>query len=268
MDQQDWDKLYELLDELSRDEIDLNVRRQFVLHVLIQMYEHLQSKNELIARIIELRRDNQLAIASQLHDGPLQELSAATQLFQQEIQDPSTDFKKTNALDFVVRVQESIQDIRHILLDSANLQSQDNFDLVSQLREAIRVGRVDGSDISLLVEDDLEFLKEIPPRMRKVILLFVQETIRNARNHGNADQLKIIVKKQNNYLVLMTIDNGSGFSFLIPEIRGFLQYLADQGHLGLRVIAELASPFEGRVNIIPSNSELGGAQVDLLLKLS
>ena len=102
---------------------------------------------------------------------------------------------------------------------------------------------------------------DLPPGLRlepdAEALMFrtAQEALRNVMAHSDAEHVDVSVVLENSHAGLTIADDGRGFT---PEAA---QAARDDGHLGLRVLADMARDAGGRLDI---DSEPGrGTRVNL-----
>lgn len=265
---QDIQSILDHIDTWLRDEqVDLNqLRRQLIDYC--NTIRHIdKDRMELMEDISRLRQNAYKKLVAQLHDTPLHHLSIVIKLMQTKLRDYEIESFSRQEVEFLVRdVEREIESIRNMVFNGRHEVVDGGQDLIVLLREIIRGENV-ACDVSLEITADEESLNTITGKATKIVLPFVEETIRNAQGHGNARKVKIYISNDENTLRVKTIDDGIGFQIPPPDNSEAFQNLADNGHLGLSVLAQLAASCRGAVWCSSSQSELGGAEVVLELKL-
>lgn len=244
-------------------QVDLNLKRDELTALVAALREALEDRELLIRRIAHVRDRGYSSVIEELHSGPLQLLSSTCQLYQQRTRTISETSEQRYQADLLIKdVIQAIDDIRRILRDSMSRMA--SRDATTQLREQIR--KESGVTLEILPDDYA--LSHIPVLLGNLLRAFVEQTIVNAREHGHATAIHVTIVRTENEVILSTADNGRGFVGRGPRSIDDLQSYFDEGRLGLRTLAELARPFNGRLDIIPNSSKLGGAEVCLRLSLS
>ena len=252
----------ELSHLVSDTQLDLNLKRPEIDTLIAGLREALEDKERLIRRIGQLRDHSYSSLIEELHSGPLQLLASRCLLYQQRTQTVSEASEVRYQADLLVKdVVQAIEQVRRILRNS--LSEIAEHDLLTQLREVIRKE----SRITLEILPDDDALIGIPAGLANLIRAFVEETIVNARKHANATEIYVTIVREENGITLRTADNGRGFEGGGPNTIQDLQAYFDRGHLGLRLLAELAHPLHGELSFLPKGSELGGAEIRLTLPL-
>jgi signal transduction histidine kinase len=259
-----------LIDQyLDRPDIDLNTVREEMKSQVFRVLEQIKEKEQLIKQVSIVNKKNLWLLVGELHDGPLQRLPAACRLFQVNTESVN-EFEAYRVLvaDFLAEITEIADSIRIILLASADGSSLSGLNVITtQLREIIRKQNNDAK-IDFEISDESEtLLADISGQLGKLILLFAEETIRNAIKHGQATKVLLKVYQDNGSLVLQTSDNGQGFKIDPPTTLQSMQDLADNGRLGLRFLAQFAAPYQGDFMIERNHPPLGGASIAMKLEI-
>jgi two-component system NarL family sensor kinase len=256
-----------LIQAISSDPlIDLNARRAEIL----QLLQHLSHKN--MEEEMPLQTGGRLRssddVAVRIHNGPLQELAIALRLAQDAGEVSDAVSLRQYFASFIVSVSTEIAGIRRILLSDTGTRVQ-RHDLLTRLLDFSRT--VEGVRIGLSIQGDDpgddEWLQMVSPDMSNIIFRFAQETIRNAQRHGGATELRITITKNRDRLTVQTVDNGTGFRIPPPVNRTDYQDLADDGHVGLRFLIDMIAPFDGKLRFQEHGAALGGALVELEMRL-
>jgi two-component system NarL family sensor kinase len=202
-------------------------------------------REELLRRAIDASDLERRRIAADLHDSTVQRLAGVSlSLAAAAGAEPGAGTGEANrhALQLAAaETRETIRELRTLLVDiypptlqRSGLAAALN-DLVAPLRSA-------GIAVSLQVGDDLG----IPDDTEALLYRVTQEAVRNARAHGGATQVEIVVETQARRVVLCVIDNGRGFS-PDPEAEP-----RQADHFGLRLMRDLADHAGGDLQVLSS----------------
>ena len=216
------------------------------------LHDNRQEREALLLRALAASDTERRRIAGDLHDGVVQDLAgtsyalaaAADRIDGQapEVSDALRDGAR--------QTRRSIRQLRSLLVDiyppdlhRAGLAAALS-DLVAPLESRGVQARVDLPP-GLRLEPDAEAL----------MFRTAQEALRNVMAHSDANHVDVSVILENSHAGLTIADDGRGFS---PEIADAAR---EDGHLGLRVLADMAQDAGGRLDI---DSEPGrGTRVSL-----
>jgi two-component system, NarL family, sensor kinase len=221
------------------------------------LHDNRQEREALLLRALAASDTERRRIASDLHDGVVQDLAgtsyalaAAADRIDGEAPDVSEALR-----DGARQTRRSIRQLRSLLVDiyppdlhRAGLAAALS-DLVAPLEARGVQARVDLPP-GLRLEPDAEAL----------MFRTAQEALRNVMAHSAAHRVDVSVILENSHAGLTIADDGRGFT---PEVA---QAARDDGHLGLRVLADMAQDAGGRLDI---DSEPGrGTRVSLEVPVS
>ena len=201
-----------------------------------------REREELLQRAIEASDLERRRIAADLHDGAVQRLAGVSlSLAAAGHHAPPTQDGERARRAFAVgaaETRETIRELRTLLVDiypptlrRSGLRAAMN-DLVAPLRTA-------GIVVALDVPDPLE----LPEHVEALVYRVAQEAVRNARSHGHPGTVEVSVIADSDRVVLTVIDDGRGFA--TQELDGGARH----GHLGLRLIRDLADHAGGTLDI-------------------
>ena len=201
--------------------------------------EHSQ-REALLRRALDASELERGRIAADLHDGILQDLSAAA--FSLSALDERTPAARNGAKATLTKAagacRRAVRTLRSMLVEiypprlrEAGLDSA-LADLLTPLEER-------GIQTTLASAPDLELSDEVEALLFRV----GQEALRNVVAHSGAQHVEVRTSSHNGGVRLVVSDDGHGFS---PE-----QALARQseGHLGLRLLRDLAADAGARLEI-------------------
>jgi two-component system, NarL family, sensor kinase len=216
------------------------------------LHDNRQEREALLLRALAASDTERRRIAGDLHDGVVQDLAgtsyalaAAADRIDGEAPEVSEALR-----DGARQTRRSIRQLRSLLVDiyppdlhRAGLAAALS-DLVAPLESRGVQARVDLPP-GLRLEPDAEAL----------MFRTAQEALRNVMAHSNANHVDVSVILENSHAGLTIADDGRGFT---PEAADAAR---EDGHLGLRVLADMAQDAGGRLDI---DSEPGrGTRVSL-----
>ena len=181
---------------------------------LKEAYKKLEAKikteQELQKEILEVEKEERWRLGQYLHDGTAQNLLAIKMLldiidpkFKQLDEETQRELDKVKRL--VVKSESNIRELSHFILpiETEEKMSEAFQKLVKQVNELYGVEcTFDSDNISDSIED---------PTAASSLYYITQEAVRNAINHGQADQVNISLSIENDVLQLIIHDNGVGY---------------------------------------------------------
>jgi PAS domain S-box-containing protein len=213
-----------------------------------EITRQLASEVEMKHRLIDQREQERLQIARDLHDGPVQVLTAATFALEEMLhysQDPEIieryEELKTNLKETIAELRAYAQELRPPALSQ--------FGLKAAIRSHLGTfhKKHPGLAVHLMASQEGEQLSET---VRVALYRIYQETLNNIAKHAQASQAWIRFYRNSKQVILEIQDNGIGFD--LPE--NWLN-LARQGHLGLVGMRERAEAIGGRMEIVSHPGE-------------
>ena len=103
------------------------------------------------------------------------------------------------------------------------------------------------------VPDDLELPEDVEALFYRV----AQEAVRNIRAHSHATQVEIGVSRRAHEASLSIRDDGVGFAAASGDAA------ARSGHLGMRLMSDLADHAGGRLHIVSAPGEGASVQIEV-----
>ncbi|RIK06413.1 MAG: hypothetical protein DCC49_11630 [Acidobacteria bacterium] len=206
----------------------LTIRQNEALFAEIALRD--QDRNALLARTIRAAEEERQRIARDLHDGPVQDLSALM-LRMGRAAEKSTSTPEILLADLRDRLSGQVQAIRGTiaalrppLLDKAGLARA----LEHEVEEAF-------SRETTEVEFRAELERKLTPDQELQLFRIAQEAIRNARTHSRSEKVKVILEELPDGTVSLVVsDNGIGF--LLDQDAMSIE----RGHIGLASMHERA----------------------------
>jgi len=216
------------------------------------LHDNRQEREALLLRALAASDTERRRIASDLHDGVVQELAGTSYALAAAADriDGQAPVVSEALRDGARQTRRSIRQLRSLLVDiyppdlhRAGLAAALS-DLVAPLESRGVHARVDLPP-GLRLEPDAEAL----------MFRTAQEALRNVMAHSDAEHVDVSVVLENSHAGLTIADDGRGFT---PEAAHAAR---EDGHLGLRVLADMAHDAGGRLDI---DSEPGrGTRVSL-----
>jgi len=211
----------------------------------------MEDRRQLLLRLEDAREEERRRIASDIHDDPIQVMSAAdirAQALAHQIQDPEVRQEAEELRDVI---RSSVERLRHLLFElrPPTLASEG---LVPALRAC-----VGDADPVPEIEDALPF--EPPSELRAILFRIAQEAIANARKHASATRIHVSIAALDGGVRLVITDDGLGFDVGVIES-------PEPGHIGLPTMIERAQLAGGGCEV---HSESGrGTTVSAWLPLA
>ncbi|WP_445747193.1 tetratricopeptide repeat protein [Polaribacter sp.] len=228
-------------------------KKQLEQKALLLAEQHKQ--RELLTKaVIEAEETERKRIAADLHDGVGQLFSAVKMnlnglLDRIEINKEEDQFlaEKTMAL-----VDESCKEVRVI-----SHKMMPNFLLKSGIAADIKsfIEKIDENSLKISFEsigfkDQLEFNEEI------ILYRVIQELVNNVIKHAKANELKILLEKNKEQILVKIIDNGVGFNF---------DKALEKGGLGLKNMLVRIEYLKGTVQF--SQAKPHGTEVQIIIPI-
>ena len=198
----------------------------------------LQQRRELAQRLQHAQEAERRQIAADIHDDPIQVMSAVDMRLQM-----LAGFPDTITVDAITEVEQevaaAIERLRSLLFE-LRPTALDRDGLVSALRlYAEHTARSSGWTVEAL--DELH--DEPDPDMAALLYRIAQEAIVNVRKHAGATSVRIEAVSAADGAVVRVLDDGAGF-------RPDLTSAPEPGHLGLTTMVERAELAGGWVRVL------------------
>ncbi|MCW2547624.1 MAG: ATP-binding region, ATPase domain protein, partial [Mycobacterium sp.] len=191
-----------------------------------------EERERLLRRAVEASDAERRRIAADLHDGVVQELAGASFALAAASTSLRGEPAISASLDRVAAgVRQSMRSLRSTLVEiyPPNLHTEG---LAAALGDLLAPLPGSGLSTSLEVPDSLDLSRQVAA----IVFRVAQESVRNTQRHAEATVLSVKVALTPETVVLTITDNGRGFD---PH-KG-----ADEGHVGLRLLGDLATEAGG-----------------------
>jgi signal transduction histidine kinase len=180
-------------------------------------------------------------IASDLHDGVVPQLAGTAYSLAAGARSAATVTRadSASAMDECAgTVREAMQQLRSLIVEihPPQLESAGLAGVLENLAAGV-------SSSGLAVDVDVEPGLRFPAETEQMLFRAAQEGLRNIVNHAQATHASVTVKPDAGSVQLLVSDNGIGFTAVsIAQRRA-------SGHLGLELLAELASDAGGHLEM-------------------
>lgn len=239
---------------------DTVIELQRLRNALITLSKSAIEKNEISQRyvkdIILVQEEERSRISREIHDGPLQDVTALIQRLRlllsykdisENLKEP-LDEAKTVALECVKEMREFCNNLTPPWLDLGLSQA------LTELTDRQR------KQLGTTIVTDIRDVEELPDDVVTAFFRITQEAINNAVHHAKADIIKVELTKKDNLLMLLIEDDGSGFD--VPKD---FTILRTQGHRGLSNMRERVYLIGGDLKI--KSSKHTGTQITVTYQI-
>jgi two-component system NarL family sensor kinase len=218
-----------------------------------RLRQRLQEREGLLRHALEASDVERRHIASDLHDGVVQDLSGVAFALSAKARSGGGADDGSEALAGTIR--DSIRSLRSLVIDlyPPNLREEGLgsalLDLVERARDDARDvgrhgggggGRGGGRDVEL---DVTALPDELPESVAALVYRAAQEALRNAVQHADATAIRVRVAVVGRRTVLQVTDDGRGFD------QATLAAREAGGHVGLKALRGLVNDGGGTVRI-------------------
>lgn len=197
---------------------------------------------EMQQKLVDIREQERLHLARELHDGPLQDLmgihfhlSALTNLLEMGPALKQAGLIQQNLQAATNSLRSLCVELRSPILAS--------FGLAKAIRAYTKTfqGQQPSLGIELDLDEDNQLLSE---RVRLALYRIYQHALANVAAHAQASQIKVKFRLRDHRVSIRVEDNGKGFC--VPK--RWIEF-AREGHLGLIGSAERAEAIGGRLEV-------------------
>ena len=198
-----------------------------------------RQRERLLQHAIDSSDAERRRIASDLHDGAVQDLTGVSMSLAAAARITDTPAPRDSMTDAGSKIRETVKSLRSMLVDiyPPNLHEEglENalVDLVAGLHNR-------GVTTELAVELGTTAL---PRETVSLLYRSAQEAVRNVAAHSNASEVIVRVKSRPDDILLTVEDNGDGFDGATMANR------AQRGHVGLRSLSGLLNDAGGCIEI-------------------
>jgi two-component system NarL family sensor kinase len=204
-------------------------------HLLSRVRRAQRQREQLLRRAVDASTTERRRIGASLHDGPVQDLAAASFVVAGAAAGAEATGRRDLAdeLDTVAAsVRTSIRALRSLLVDIYP-PSLSQAGLAAALTDLVQTVHAPGLEIRLdpATGTDLGLSAE----QERLVYRVAQETLRNAARHAVPCSVVLALHRQGDVVVLDVVDDGRGFDAAAALAD------AEPGHFGLRLMADLVA---------------------------
>ena len=204
-------------------------------------------RNRYVRDIVKAQEQERMDMAREIHDGPLQDITALVQQLHITLEDDNGDMKRIKRTEAIAK--SVVRELR-TLCDELAPPWMD-LGLAEALTEvAERLSQAYDIEVIADFDDDARDV-DIDNERILSLLRIVQEAVSNAVRHGEANEIHIQLSKNNEIYILEISDNGNGFD------AGNINHetLRVEGHRGLASMTERMALMGGKLRITSKNGE-------------
>jgi signal transduction histidine kinase len=205
-----------------------------------RLRDRLRERERLLQRALEASEVERRQIASDLHDGVVQDLAGLGYALAAAARAEGDTADRTQLLEqSASTVRESIKALRSLLVEiyPPNLEEEGLAAALSDL-----LARASGRGVEAEL-DTAQLREPLPAPMAGLLYRATQEALRNVLSHAGARTMRVRVANEGDDAVLEVVDDGRGFE----PARAAAQ--AADGHLGLRGLAGLVGDAGGELHV-------------------
>lgn len=212
-----------------------------------RLQQRRRERERLLRQALDASDLERRRVASDLHDGVVQDLVGVALSLASAARAPTVDPAAAALLDeSAAGVRESIKTLRSLLIEiyPPNLFEEGLGAALDDL-----LARAHGRGITTSL-DTTTMMLSLDASAARVLYRVAQEALRNVVSHSGATTVHLRVATTDRLASLEVVDNGTGFD---PDI---LRSMPSEGHFGLRGLADLLTDAGGRL-IVSSSAEAG-----------
>lgn len=207
------------------------------------MAEKERLSKELTIKTINAREEERRLLAAELHDSPLQLLSATSYLLEacEEVLPVNNQELIENVKITKNSIREAVRAMRRIV-NNLRPPLLDDLGVVAAIRKLVEGSASENKlRINIHVRGSQ---RRLPPHYELVMYRVVQEALNNINRHSNASEAKISLRFYKSFVGIVVRDNGVGFPMDKDP-----QYLERQSRYGLIGMSERVNSINGRISI-------------------
>jgi two-component system, NarL family, sensor kinase len=197
-----------------------------------------RERERLLTKAVDASNDERRRIASDLHDGAVQDLAGLSFMLEAAASNRSETERAASLTDGASRTRGIMRKLRSLLVEihPPNLHSAG---LKPALSDLVASLAAKGVRTIVAVPEDLE----IGAEAEQLVFRGAREAIQNAERYAHACEVAVEVSRTGNVIRLVVRDDGRGFA---AEDRAARQ---EEGHMGLTLLSELVTYQGGTVEI-------------------
>jgi two-component system, NarL family, sensor kinase len=200
-----------------------------------RLRDRMREREALTRRALEASEIERRQIASDLHDGVVQDLTGVAYALSASARRGDGGASAAEIETAASNVRDAVRDLRSMVVDLVPV-SVDEGSLTSALDELAQRMSTDRTTISVTADD---LPDTAPSETARVLYRAAQEGLRNAVRHADAASVEVHLTCDDGHARLEVADDGKGFD---PAT---LSERAIEGHVGLRALRGLVTDASG-----------------------
>jgi two-component system, NarL family, sensor kinase len=195
-----------------------------------------RDRERLLERTIDVRDRERRRIASDLHDGPVQELAGVAMQLSARAAESSDASSHDVLAESASAVRGSVRTLRSAIVGiyPPDLQQAGLGPALSDLTARLAH---EGLDVSL----DIDVPSGFTPEVDEVLYRTCQEALRNVEAHAGASSVEVAVRREGDRAVLEVTDDGRGFGSAETNAG------PSEGHFGLQILRDMVQDAGGEL---------------------
>jgi signal transduction histidine kinase len=195
-----------------------------------------QERERLFRHALEASDAERRRIASDLHDGVVQELTGVSLTLAAQ---GRTSIEPEQALEASEAIRSSIKSLRSLLVEiyPPNLAEEGLESAIGDLLSGLRVRGIE-TRLDAPAGDS-----GIPSEIATLVYRVAQEALRNVVSHSAAHHVRVVLAVEDGAVRLVVDDDGRGFTTDTLDDR------YTEGHVGLRSLAGLVAQLDGTLTV-------------------
>ncbi len=219
---------------------ELQKLREALVVLANSAIEKVRLSRRYVNDLVKVQEEERERISREIHDGPLQDLTALIQRLRLLSMDIDSPEERQKQLDEAERVaMAGVREMRELCnnltppwLDLGIAQA------LTELSERLSL------QLDIKIHLDIREMPELPDDVTLALFRVAQEAVSNSARHGNAQNVNISLKNTGKNILLQIEDDGKGFD--VPD--NFTE-LRVRGHRGLSNMRERMSIVGGTFSI-------------------
>lgn len=226
------------------------VQLTLALRMARRLEQGQQDRERLYQQALDASDAERRRIAADLHDGVVQDLAGVgftlAALADRAESDEHDDAQARRLTASAGTVRRSVRALRSLLVEiyPPNLADAG----LDRALEDLVASTNGWTDVSVDVDPDAE----LTDQQKTVVYRVARESLQNVRKHARASTVRIALTAEDGANVLTVVDDGEGFA---PALGEDGTPVSPEGHVGLRLMADLARQSGGRLAVTAAPGE-------------
>ena len=219
---------------------ELQKLREALVVLANSAIEKVRLSRRYVNDLVKVQEEERARISREIHDGPLQDLTALIQRLRLLYLDMDSPAEREKQLEEAEKVaMAGVREMREL----CNNLTPPWLDLgiVQALTE---LSERQSAQLKIKIHLDLQEIPDLPDDVTLAFFRVAQEAVNNSARHGAAENVSISLKNTGKMILLQIEDDGKGF-----EVADNFTELRVQGHRGLSNMRERMSIVGGNFSI-------------------